>query len=184
MTNRKPKKCGQLSNIEQKIQGHKSFFPKRKDITSQRNGSHHSRNTTTFSIFGSTVFWVCLFSNLGLAMMMYRRAATAFSVRTLRTATVTSRNSCMLLPIAAQLRSVHSKSFAPSIQNALLVDNKSSSSTRTWMSTVSVPPPPTSNHYHKKLNNADATIIYTETDEAPALATYCLYPVIAKVRSI
>lgn len=41
---------------------------------------------------------------------------------------------------------------------------------------------PSSNHVHKPLPNAKGTIIYTETDEAPALATYSLYPVIQKVR--
>lgn len=50
-----------------------------------------------------------------------------------------------------------------------------------WMSTVSVPPPPTSNHKHTPVPGALGTIIYTETDEAPALATYSLYPAVAKV---
>ena len=51
-----------------------------------------------------------------------------------------------------------------------------------WMSSVDVPPPPTSNHEHTPLSGAQGSIIYTETDEAPALATYSLYPVIQKVR--
>jgi hypothetical protein len=50
-----------------------------------------------------------------------------------------------------------------------------------WMSTVSVPPPPTSHHPHTPLEGAEGKIIYTETDEAPALATYSLYPAVAKV---
>lgn len=50
-----------------------------------------------------------------------------------------------------------------------------------WMSTVEVPRPPTSHHRHVPLTNPDGTIIYTETDEAPALATYSLYPAVAKV---
>jgi hypothetical protein len=59
------------------------------------------------------------------------------------------------------------------------------STTRCWMSTsVKVPPPPTSNHKHTPLPGAQGSIIYTETDEAPALATYSLYPVIAKVCSL
>lgn len=49
------------------------------------------------------------------------------------------------------------------------------------MSTVDVPPPPTSHHIHTPLEGAQAKIIYTETDEAPALATYSLYPAVAKV---
>lgn len=56
------------------------------------------------------------------------------------------------------------------------------SATRCWMSTsVKVPLPPTSNHKYTPLPGAQGSIIYTETDEAPALATYSLYPVIAKV---
>ena len=48
--------------------------------------------------------------------------------------------------------------------------------------TVEVPPPPSSHHKHEPLPSALGSIVYTETDEAPALATYSLYPVIAKVR--
>ena len=54
---------------------------------------------------------------------------------------------------------------------------------RFWMSTVDVPPAPTSNHPHKPLPGAKGSIIYTETDEAPALATYSLYPAVAEVRN-
>ena len=46
---------------------------------------------------------------------------------------------------------------------------------------VTIPKPPTSNHRHTPLPNASGTIVYTETDEAPALATYSLYPYISKV---
>jgi Monomeric isocitrate dehydrogenase len=53
-----------------------------------------------------------------------------------------------------------------------------------WMSTVDVPPPPTSHHAHTKLPNAQGTIIYTETDEAPALATYSLYPAVNKIAAL
>ncbi|GKY97323.1 hypothetical protein MPSEU_000690700 [Mayamaea pseudoterrestris] len=45
---------------------------------------------------------------------------------------------------------------------------------------VHVPPPPTSNHKHSPLPGAVGTIVYTETDEAPALATYSLYPYLSK----
>jgi hypothetical protein len=54
-------------------------------------------------------------------------------------------------------------------------------STARYFSTVEIPNPPSSNHHHVPLESAQASIIYTETDEAPALATYALYPVIAKV---
>ncbi|KAG7344234.1 isocitrate dehydrogenase, NADP-dependent [Nitzschia inconspicua] len=55
-----------------------------------------------------------------------------------------------------------------------------------WMSTtdVEIPPPPTSNHPHTKLPNAQGSIIYTETDEAPALATYSLYPAVNKIGAL
>mmetsp|Transcript_17167 Transcript_17167/g.23578 ORF Transcript_17167/g.23578 Transcript_17167/m.23578 type:complete len:808 (-) Transcript_17167:85-2508(-) len=43
-----------------------------------------------------------------------------------------------------------------------------------------VPSPPTSSHPHTPLPTAKGTIIYTETDEAPALATYSLLPVLSK----
>ena len=53
------------------------------------------------------------------------------------------------------------------------------------MSTMTSPdgkPLLSSNHKHFPLPNAKGSVIYTETDEAPALATYSLYPVVAKVR--
>ena len=40
-----------------------------------------------------------------------------------------------------------------------------------------------SHHKHFPLPNAKGFVIYTETDEAPALATYSLYPVVSKVRN-
>jgi len=49
---------------------------------------------------------------------------------------------------------------------------------------VFAPSPPTSNHHYVKLPNAQGSIIYTETDEAPALATYSLYPVVAKIGAL
>ena len=54
-----------------------------------------------------------------------------------------------------------------------------------WFSTsVTVPPPPTSNHHRTPLPNAAGKIIYTETDEAPALATYSLYPYLSKFSAV
>jgi hypothetical protein len=54
---------------------------------------------------------------------------------------------------------------------------------KSWLSAlIDIPPAPTSHHKHHKLEGSQGSIIYTETDEAPALATYCLYPVISKVR--
>jgi len=49
---------------------------------------------------------------------------------------------------------------------------------------LGIPAAPTSNHPHTKLENAQASIIYTETDEAPALATYSLFPVVNKIGAL
>jgi len=49
---------------------------------------------------------------------------------------------------------------------------------------LDIPSAPTSNHVHTKLANAQASIIYTETDEAPALATYSLFPVVNKIGAL
>lgn len=44
----------------------------------------------------------------------------------------------------------------------------------------SLPVPPSSNHLHDKLEGANGSLIYTETDEAPALATFSLLPILSK----
>jgi len=49
-----------------------------------------------------------------------------------------------------------------------------------FLSALGIPAPPTSHHVHRPLEGAKGSIVYTETDEAPALATYSLLPVIAK----
>lgn len=49
------------------------------------------------------------------------------------------------------------------------------------LSSIYIPPPPTSHHRYTPLEGAQGSIVYTETDEAPALATYSLLPVISKV---
>ncbi len=49
---------------------------------------------------------------------------------------------------------------------------------------LGIPPAPTSNHPHTALPDAQASIIYTETDEAPALATYSLFPVVNKIGAL
>jgi Monomeric isocitrate dehydrogenase len=55
-----------------------------------------------------------------------------------------------------------------------------------WMSTevIDIPPAPTSHHVHTPVPGALGSIIYTETDEAPALATFSLYPVVAKIGAL
>jgi isocitrate dehydrogenase len=45
---------------------------------------------------------------------------------------------------------------------------------------IPTPTPPTSHHPHEPLPGASAKIIYTETDEAPALATFNLLPIFSK----
>lgn len=50
--------------------------------------------------------------------------------------------------------------------------------------TFPTPDPPTSNHPHVPLPSAKGKIIYTETDEAPALATFNLFPVFRKFASL
>lgn len=52
--------------------------------------------------------------------------------------------------------------------------------TRSMSDDVDVPTPPTSNHPHKSVPGATGQLIYTETDEAPALATFSLLPVLSK----
>mmetsp|Transcript_8343 Transcript_8343/g.10560 ORF Transcript_8343/g.10560 Transcript_8343/m.10560 type:complete len:818 (-) Transcript_8343:130-2583(-) len=47
-------------------------------------------------------------------------------------------------------------------------------------SELSMPSPPTSIHPHSIVPNAKGSLIYTETDEAPALATFSLLPILAK----
>lgn len=51
-------------------------------------------------------------------------------------------------------------------------------------SDLDIPSAPTSNHSHTALPGAQASIIYTETDEAPALATYSLFPVVNKIGAL
>ena len=47
-----------------------------------------------------------------------------------------------------------------------------------------IPTPPTSNHPHVPLSDAQGSIIYCETDEAPALATYSLLPIFQKYAAL
>jgi hypothetical protein len=77
----------------------------------------------------------------------------------------------------ANLQATHAARFTP--RSRIFASQQQS-----WMSTVTVPDAPTSNHLHIKLKGAKGKMIYTETDEAPALATYSLYPVVAKVRYV
>jgi len=85
---------------------------------------------------------------------------------------------------AASLRSVATRTATTNRSNiAAAFANKHQVC---WMSSgdLEIPPPPTSHHPHTNVPNAQGTIIYTETDEAPALATYSLYPAVAKISAL
>jgi len=49
-----------------------------------------------------------------------------------------------------------------------------------FSSDVTIPKPPSSTHPYKKGKSSKCSLIYTETDEAPALATFSLLPIISK----
>eukprot|EP00980_Cylindrotheca_fusiformis_P016971 scaffold5159_cov112-Cylindrotheca_fusiformis.AAC.25 len=78
---------------------------------------------------------------------------------------------------------IRSRVFRPaSLQRGHLLPG---SSLAHWFSVaVEIPPPPTSHHPHTTLPNAKGTIIYTETDEAPALATYSLFPAVSRIGAL
>ena len=58
--------------------------------------------------------------------------------------------------------------------------SKVSLTTRLMSSELVMPEPPTSNHPHTPIPGVTGKLIYTETDEAPALATFSLFPVLSK----
>eukprot|EP00985_Skeletonema_marinoi_P005527 scaffold2397_cov119-Skeletonema_marinoi.AAC.4 len=67
------------------------------------------------------------------------------------------------------------------INSSLFGTGKTSASfSHRSMSDLALPDPPTSNHPHHDLPTAKGKLIYTETDEAPALATFSLLPVLTK----
>eukprot|EP00986_Skeletonema_menzelii_P002972 scaffold862_cov142-Skeletonema_menzelii.AAC.3 len=67
------------------------------------------------------------------------------------------------------------------INTSLFDTSKTSASfSHRFMSDLALPDPPTSNHPHHDLPSAKGKLIYTETDEAPALATFSLLPVLTK----
>jgi isocitrate dehydrogenase len=114
-------------------------------------------------------------------MLMNRAAIAAASLRAVaRTATTTStgRRSAAAAVVSAfpgRFGDRYPLGTAPFRQQQVC-----------WMSTedLNIPPPPTSHHPHKSLPGAQGKIIYTETDEAPALATYSLYPAVNKIGSL
>lgn len=66
------------------------------------------------------------------------------------------------------------------LQSRFVAGNIFTRSMATDLSNVEVPPAPTSLHQYTPLPGADKSIVYTETDEAPALATYSLLPILSK----
>lgn len=86
-------------------------------------------------------------------------------------------------------RAAHAaRSLAQRRSNTLLASSmrsfSSTSAVASDAAALEIPDAPTSNHKHTKLANAQASIIYTETDEAPALATYSLFPVVNKIGAL
>ena len=86
-------------------------------------------------------------------------------------------------------RAAHAaRSLAQRRSNAFLASSmrsfSSTSAVASDAAALEIPDAPTSNHKHTKLANAQASIIYTETDEAPALATYSLFPVVNKIGAL
>lgn len=95
--------------------------------------------------------------------------------------------SARLLQKAAALRNLvplHRISQHPTSRLAAFTANNRftmSNPKCTFSTGTELPLPPTSNHPHSKLASAQGSLIYTETDEAPALATYSLLPILKKV---
>jgi hypothetical protein len=118
--------------------------------------------------------------------MMFQRAAVAAA--TFRTHAIRSRgvigvvqSSSFLMQNVGWATQQHyaMMSTTTSTTKASMDGGSDSSST-----TTTIPPAPTSHHAHKPLIDAMGSIIYTETDEAPALATYSLYPVVSKIGAL
>ena len=80
-------------------------------------------------------------------------------------------------PLAFQFNKVSSIRSTPAIVNHF-ASNMNFGRNPQAFSTV--PVPPSSNHPHVELSGATGKLIYTETDEAPALATYSLLPILSK----
>jgi len=60
------------------------------------------------------------------------------------------------------------------------INPATASSCRALSSDVSMPEAPTSTHPFQPIPSANSSLIYTETDEAPALATFSLLPILTK----
>lgn len=80
-------------------------------------------------------------------------------------------------PVAFQFNKISSIRSTPAIVNHF-ASNMNFGRNPQAFSTV--PVPPSSNHPHVELSGATGKLIYTETDEAPALATYSLLPILSK----
>jgi hypothetical protein len=103
-------------------------------------------------------------------MLLLRRAAstaTTFHPNTIAAAVVVAR-----------------RWGQPQPQRPIVATVCATTTTTTALRSLSscMPLPPSSNHRHVPMTHAQGTVIYTETDEAPALATYSLYPVVSKVK--
>lgn len=100
------------------------------------------------------------------------------------------RSSTVLLATRSSALARHSATaVAPTRRRCAFVLGHSDPPTRLagqprFLSSIDSPLPPTSNHRHQPLEHARGSILYTETDEAPALATFSLYPVISKFSAL
>lgn len=123
--------------------------------------------------------------------MLLLRISTASAVRRAVSATVATGSSLSSWTSMSTSLPHHCPSIvnaARTLSSSASYSSSSSSSRRCFSSAADgalvVPDPPTSTHRHHPLPHATGSIIYTETDEAPALATYSLYPVIAKFSAL
>jgi len=114
----------------------------------------------------------------GIAFMLYKRAASRSTPRHFVPATFSSSSSSSSrINLTATDAGFHS-SLKPSFSSC------SNSSSSRFFSTGAQVSPPTSNHPYEALPGAKGSIIYTETDEAPALATFSFLPVLSKFGAI
>ena len=171
-----------------------SFFSKKK----------HSLVVLDFrrsSLFLVLAFWVCcggfgfLFVSppvfpYFLNVMFRLSSATTIAVTRRKTTTATTTTA-----VTSALRCLAAATTTGRVGTGWCLSSSSLSSPSPMTSLGSVgcslfstvpttPSPPTSNHRHDPISNPQGSIIYTETDEAPALATFSLYPVISKVCNV
>jgi isocitrate dehydrogenase len=89
------------------------------------------------------------------------------------------------LSSSAMVSKTMTPAFGIAASNLQMAGRATSMNKSRFMSSeVECPPAPTSTHPHQPLPNMQGSIIYTETDEAPALATYSLLPIISTMAKL